>query len=412
MKQKTTTVINYINLFSILLLTAVSIYYYPVQNIAFYLFFISYIIEFILEKKWENVKFDKKSIYYMVLAFFFFLAFVYYPFENTSKYFTWLVGRRFALLGFAGVGFFGVNTKYKLNYFLNTFIISSTVAIFYIIFLRIGITDFILSPDRESLFTAQRILYVNSHMVFNLFLNISLVSIWYILTRSWKRTAWWKLFLYICALTLFFGILSISEGRSGFITGILLMLCFIFFEIWKRKKMIGIVVGFLVPFLLIGIVSQQRRMSENNIKTEPRFFLWKAALEVIKEKPIFGYGISNAQEQFDISRAKYQTEEYRIGWKHIRILTSHNQFLQTTMEFGIFGLLILLFIYFYPIFIAENNRKLFAILLIFPCLYQSLFDVVITGVNYSSIFGILMVIILSVENNVAPKTPKIKEITQ
>jgi O-antigen ligase len=346
------------------------------------------------------------------MAFFFFLAFVYYPFENTQKYFTWLVGRRFALLGFAGVGFFGVNTKYKLNYFLNTFIISSIIAIFYIIFLRIGIVNFIINHDRESLFTAQRILYVNSHMVFNLFLNISLVCIWYILTRSWKRMAWWKLFLYIFALTLIFGILSISEGRSGFITGILLMLCFIFFEIWKRKKRIGIVVGFLVPFLLIGIVSQQRRMSEKDIKTEPRIFLWKAALDVIKEKPVFGYGISNAQEQFDIARAKYQTEEYRIDWKHIRILTSHNQFLQTTMEFGIFGLLILLFLYFYPIFIADINRKLFAFLLIFPCLYQSLFDVVITGVNYASIYGILMVLILSVENNVVQKTPKTKEITE
>ena len=412
MKQIITTWINYINLFSILLLTAVSIYYYPVQNIAFYLFFISYIIELILEKKWQKIKFDKKSIYYLVMSFFFLLAFVYYPFENTSKYFTMLVGRRFALFGFAGVGFFGVNNKYKLNYFLNTFVISSIIAIFYIIFLRIGIINFISNPDMETLFASQRILYVNSHMVFNLFLNISLVSIWYILTRSWKRTAWWKLFLYFGALTIIFGILSISEGRSGFITGILLMLCFIFFEIWKRKKMIGIVVGFLVPFLLIGIVSQQRRMSVKNIKTEPRIFLWKAAIEVIKEKPIFGYGISNAQEQFDIVRAKHQTEEFRLDCKHIRIITSHNQFLQTTMEFGIFGLLILLFIYFYPIFIADKNRKLFAFLLIFPCLYESLFDVVITGVNYSAIYGILMVIILSVENNIAQKTPKKKELVE
>jgi len=166
------------------------------------------------------------------------------------------------------------------------------------------------------------------------------------------------------------------------------------------------VVGFLVPFLLIGIVSQQKRMSESLLKTEPRIFLWEAALSVIKEKPVLGYGVSNAQEQYDIARAKYQTEEFRLSWKHIRILTSHNQFLQTTMEFGVLGLILLLFIYIYPIFIADKNRKLFAVLLIFPCVYQSFFDVFITGVNYSSIFGILMVLILSVENNIAQKTPK------
>jgi len=76
------------------------------------------------------------------------------------------------------------------------------------------------------------------------------------------------------------------------------------------------------------------------------------------------------------------------------------------MEFGVLGLLLVLFIYIYPIFIADKNRRLFAVLLIFPCFYESLFDVFITGVNYSAIFGILMVLILSVENNIVRKEPK------
>jgi len=406
MNQKIKQTINYINLFSCLLLTSTSICYYQVQKLAFWFFFTSYIIEFFIEKKWEKISFDKKSVYFLIMLFFFLLAFIYYPFENTSKYFTWLIGRRLALLGFGLVGFFGVNSKYKLNYFLNTFIISSIIAILFIIFYRIGIVNFILNPEREMLFTNERILAINSHMVFNLFLNISLVSIWYILTRSWRRTKHWKLLLYVSALTLIFSILSISEGRSGFMTGILLMLSFIFYEIWKRKKMIGIIVGFLVPFLFVGIVSQQKRMSENNLRAEPRIFLWEAAISVIKEKPVFGYGISNAQEQYDIARTKYEDEQFKNNWKHIRILTSHNQFLQTTMEFGIFGLIILLFLYSYPIFIADKNRKLFALFIIFSCFYESLFDVVITGLNYSTIFGILMVLILSVENNVDIKTHK------
>jgi O-antigen ligase len=406
MKDKIVLVINYFNLISALLLAAVSIYYYPMQKIAFLLFFISYSMEFFIEQKWKYIKLDKKSIYFLVMIFFFLLAFIYYPIEDTSKYFTWLVGRRLSIFGFGCVGFFGVNPKYKLNYFLNTFIISSIIAILYLICYRVGIMNFILNPDRALIFADARIAWVNSHMIFNLFMNISLVNIWYILTRSWRRTSWWKLTLYISALTLIFGILSISEGRSGFITGILLMLCFIFYEIWKRKKMIGIVVAFLIPFLLIGIVSQQKRMTEKDIKTEPRIFLWEAALSVIKDKPVFGYGVSNAQEQFDTARAKYQTEEFKQSWKHIRILTSHNQFIQTTMEFGIFGLILLLFIYSYPIFVADKNRKLFALFLIFPCVYESLFDVFITGVNYSAIFGILVVLILCVENNIA-KTPKV-----
>ena len=188
--------------------------------------------------------------------------------------------------------------------------------------------------------------------------------------------------------------------------GILLMLSFVFFEIWKRRKIMGIVIGLLIPFMLIGISSYQRRMSEKSLETEPRLFLWESAIPVIKEKPIFGHGISNAQELFDIARTKYETEDYRLTWLNSKHLDCHNQYLQTTMEFGIFGLLILLFLYIYPIFIVEKERRLFAILLIFLIAYQSVFDMFVTG-PFSTIYGILMLLILSADNNIVWKKKEI-----
>ena len=128
------------------------------------------------------------------------------------------------------------------------------------------------------------------------------------------------------------------------------------------------------------------------------WFLWQSAVSVIKESPVWGVGISDAQEKFDLARPKYQTEEYRLRWIDSKI-DSHSQYLQTTMEFGIFGLLILLFLYAYPVFIAENNRKLFSFFILFLCAYQSVFDMFITG-PFSAIFGILMILVLSVENNI------------
>jgi len=59
MKQNIIKAVNYLNLFSILYITASSIYYYPVQKIGFYLFFGSYFLELLLEKKWLNIKMDK-----------------------------------------------------------------------------------------------------------------------------------------------------------------------------------------------------------------------------------------------------------------------------------------------------------------------------------------------------------------
>lgn len=401
MNQKIALTINYINLFSALSLAAISILSFtPLLRIVYYTFFISYFLELFLDKKWNNIHFDKKSVFYITMLFFFLLALISYPFDKTHLYFHILLNRRYSLLGFAFVGFFCVNKLFKINYFLNTFIITSVVVIIYLIFYRIGIFEFLLNDNRSEVFSSERIKYINNHMMFDFFLNISLISTWYILTMSWKRTIWWKRFLYFVSLTVIYGILSISEGRSGFIAGSLLILSFIFFEMWKRRKMIGIIIGLLIPFLLVGIISNHKRMSEKEIKAEPRIFLWKSAISVIKESPVIGYGISNAQEHFDIARTKYQTVEFNDDSKKSKLLDSHSQYLQTTMEFGILGFLILIFLYVYPFFIADKNRKVFSALILLLCVNQSVFDMFITG-QFSTLFCILMILILSVENNVA-----------
>jgi len=397
MKNAFISILNYFNLISALFLTSSLIYDYPYQKIAFYLFFSSYLIEVIVGKKWRNFCLDKKSIYYLIMIFFFLLAWMYFPFEHSSKYFSRLIEKRLPILGFAIVGLLGVNNKYKLQYFLNTFIISAIIAITYLIFIRIGITEFISNPLRNDIFARERILYVNSHMQFNFYLNISLICIWFIFTQFWTKLFLIIKCLYLIALTMIFSILSISEGRSGFIVGILLMLCFIFFEIWKRKKMIGLIIAITIPLLLVSIASQQRRMSKQNLESEPRIFLWESAVSVIKEKPLFGNGISDAQELFDVARTHYQTIEYRENWKDSKLLDSHNQYLQTSMEFGVIGLMILLFIYIFPIIIADKKKKALSILLLFLCAYQSVFDMFITG-KFSPIFGILILLLLSVEN--------------
>ena len=203
MKEKFISALNYFNLFWVLVLTASSIYCFEFQRIPFFMFFISYFIEFIVERKWENFRFDRKKFYYCVLGLFFLLAFFYHSFSTPEKYFGSLITRRLAIFGFAFIGIFGLNKRYKLSYLLNTFIISSIFAIFYLVFYRIGIVEFLSNPNRSELFSNERIIYVNNHMEFNLFLNTSLVCIWYLLTKSWTRIHWLKKIFYIVAILIF-----------------------------------------------------------------------------------------------------------------------------------------------------------------------------------------------------------------
>lgn len=408
MNQKFISILNYVNLYLALFLTTSLIYSYPIQKWFVILFFTSYIFEFITEKKWQRIHIDKTRIFYLFVATFILLAFAYYPFEKTNVYFGWLMQKRFALFGFASLGFFGVNNKFKLSYFLNTFIISSIISIFYLLFIRVGISEFISNPQRFEIFNGCRTEYVNMHRVFNLYLNISLISIWYILTRSWQKIITWKRIGYFAALAVIFLTLLISEGRSGFIAGLFLVLIIIFNEIRKRGKIIAIIMSIFVILITLFVAIHHQGMSEKKFETDNRWFLWQSASEVIKESPLIGHGISDAQVHFDAARKKYQTEEYRLYFKKCKVLDSHNQFLQTTMEFGIIGLLMLVLLYVCPSFIADKERKLFAFSLMFLCFLQSMFDPFING-PFASIFGLLLVLILTIKNDLVPETPKIKE---
>lgn len=399
MNNSIVRIVNYFNLLSALILSVSLIFFqYNILKTGYLLFFGSYVVEIFVEQKWKNIKLDKRSIYFFGMLLFFLLAIIYLPFETSRKYTHLLLDKRLPILGFSIVGIFGLNKKFRLSYFFNTFIVTSVVVIFYLVFYRIGISEFIHNPLRAELLSAQRILWVNSHMIFNFYLNVSLIAIWFILKRTWQDLHWWKKVGYFVAFIIIFGILSISEGRSGFLMAILLTLSFVFIELIKRNKMIGIIVGILIPFLFVGIVSHHKRMSEKMLEGEPRIFIWESALSVIKEGPFIGFGISDAQEKFDEARTHYQTEEYRLQWASSKHLDSHDQYLQTTMEFGIVGLGLLLFLYFYPLLIVDGKRKFFAILLLGLCIYQSIFDMFITG-PFSMFFGLIVCLILVVEND-------------
>ena len=156
--QKIINGVHVFNLLAALFLTATTIFEFvdvPWGLLPHYLFFISYLVEFFLDRKWQTAKLDKTSIYFLGVLFFFLLAVMYYPFDSNT-YFKVLLERRYALAGFAFVGFFGVNEKYKMSYFLNVFIATSLVVIFYLLFVCIGFLEFIQSDQKALLFNRDR----------------------------------------------------------------------------------------------------------------------------------------------------------------------------------------------------------------------------------------------------------------
>ena len=386
--------INYINLFSALVLTASTIFTFSdFTRVTLFIFFISYIIEVLMEKKWIGFILDKKRIYFLIMLIFFLLAPLSVLFDDSPKYFKFLYERRLALFGFSIIGLFGLNDKYNIKFFFQTIILISLIAISYLLFWRVGIYEFISNPDRSEIFNVARTQYVHGHMMFNFYLNISLIGIWYIFSNYWNKISPLKFTLYSLTILIFIFILFISEGRTGFTEASLLIMSFVFIEIWKKNRKVAIGLVLIIPLVLFGLFSHHKRMSEKDLQTEPRIYLWQSAVSLIKEKPVFGFGVSNSQEEFDIERTKFQTEEFRIWSIDIKHIDSHNQFLQTTMEFGFCGLLILLIVYVFPIFIVERKKLLLTLMIVGISLYHSIFDMFMTG-QFGLIFCILISLLL------------------
>lgn len=403
--QKIVTVVHWFNLLAALFLTATMMFEFvdvPWGLLPQFLFFSSYIVEFFLDKKWKRVTLNKTHLYFLVMFGFFGLALVYYPFDSTT-YFRVLLERRYALAGFAFVGFFGVNDKYKLSYFLNLFVVTSLLIIAYLLVVRIGLPDFFESEQKIRLFNRTRTAYVNQHMGFNLFLDLALVSIWYLFKSSWRLMPIWKRVVYFLSAGIFLSCLLISEGRAGFLITIVLVCVIIGFELWERLSKWGLLVAFILVVIAIGFASQHQRIRNMRIEGDPRVFLWQSAWTVIKEKPLLGHGISTAQEHFNIERERNQTSsfEYEVKtmWPDV-IIDSHNQVTQTWMEFGLLGVCFLMYLWLSPLLIVDKKRRLFTLLMLLLCVNQAMFNPFITG-SSSALFGVITLLLLRVPNNLS-----------
>lgn len=403
--QKIVTVVHWFNLLAALFLTATMMFEFvdvPWGLLPQFLFFSSYIVEFFLDKKWKRVTLNKTHLYFLVMFGFFGLALVYYPFDSTT-YFRVLLERRYALAGFAFVGFFGVNDKYKLSYFLNLFVVTSLLIIAYLLVVRIGLPDFFESDQKIRLFNRTRTAYVNQHMGFNLFLDLALVSIWYLFKSSWRLMPIWKRVVYFLSAGIFLSCLLISEGRAGFLITIVLVCVIIGFELWERLSKWGLLVAFILVVIAIGFASQHQRIRNMRIEGDPRVFLWQSAWTVIKEKPLLGHGISTAQEHFNIERERNQTSsfEYEVKtmWPDV-IIDSHNQVTQTWMEFGLLGVCFLMYLWLSPLLIVDKKRRLFTLLMLLLCVNQAMFNPFITG-SSSALFGVITLLLLRVPNNLS-----------
>jgi O-antigen ligase len=138
-----------------------------------------------------------------------------------------------------------------------------------------------------------------------------------------------------------------------------------------------------------AVLSEQKKSSPETMESNSeRLVVWKAAIEVIKENPVFGVGTGDVK---DALLSEYQKEN-RVMVYNMR-LNAHNQYLQTYIALGIFGALLLVIYLVVPAWFALRKIHFiyfsFLAVFAFNILVESMLEVQ-AGVIYYAFFNSLL----------------------
>lgn len=171
----------------------------------------------------------------------------------------------------------------------------------------------------------------------------------------------WALF---CYLGTFFGVLGsiLSTARGGWI-GFPFILLFVFWVYRKQlpKKFFAAFSALILLGASAAFLSPETRMMERyqaakrdivhyfasdngSSSVGARFDMWKSAVLMAQEKPIFGWGIQNVLE-----KRKQQHEQGLISQYASQFNHAHNQFFDDLSKRGSLGLLALLAVFLIPL---------------------------------------------------------------
>ncbi len=287
------------------------------------------------------------------------------------------------------IGLLGLNNEVKLQHLAYAFVFGAIFSSLYIIFYKNDMSFFQLPLHKQSwLFTYYRIKLVNTHMHYNLYLNISFVFAFYLLLRDNVKTISRIVVILACCWS--FYILCLTEGRIGLVTGIIIVAVstsLFIYKKWGWKPSVPIIV--LYAIICAVIISQHKRMDIKNIQQDARVMLWEAGWKTVKENPIFGQGVCDARQSF--FDKKNENENLAKYWKKYIAFRQeksgygthpHNTFLEIWSEFGIIGLSTLLFLFLFPLSMQPKQHRMFLYLIVACFTIQCFFDTFLSPILF------------------------------
>ncbi len=193
---------------------------------------------------------------------------------------------------------------------------------------------------------------------FAIFLNTAIAGM--LSFQLWKKKVWDVLALLLCTLVIF----QLSS-KVGIISCFLVFAIHLIYRAKTRVRRILIPVAVIFFGILFFQQNPRGKSMINKFKTEGltieanqrfgytlRLMSWETSLELIRENPIFGVGVADAQ---NLLNDKYEKKGYNTPMQ--QELNSHNTFFQIYLECGILGFLSILMLLYYLIRTLSKKKN-------------------------------------------------------
>lgn len=265
-------------------------------------------------------------------------------------------------------------------------------------------------------FSSSYISPVHHPSYFSGFLLFATVSAWYGYRKKWKGFSLFTVIPYtLFALVFYFFCLSLA---GILFLGMVLVGLFVYFLYKKLGKWVALSVLFLGPVLLFILLSNlpeikddvqvtqraiseyisdphaflDKRLDDPEIPgNQKRLVMWTITAELIAEHPL-GVGTGNVDEYLF-----GRLNQYGFHQLVADDLNPHSQYLQTTLEIGFLGLLLLLGLIVSCIQLAIKHRNFLLLLLISGLAFNMLFESMLqrqSGVVFYSFWIPVLVIFI------------------
>ncbi|MDD4437871.1 MAG: O-antigen ligase family protein [Tissierellia bacterium] len=153
----------------------------------------------------------------------------------------------------------------------------------------------------------------------------------------------------------------LSGSRTGILAIIISLVVFILFDTnivsefrqFRYYKLLT--VSILFCFVYGASIFYHKKIDSAN----GRVLIWKVSLEMIKEKPVFGYGFGMFQAKYMDFQAEYFKNNPDSKYAQLADNVKHpfNEFIKVSVEFGIVGLIILLSFHFLVLWKALKSKN-------------------------------------------------------